>query len=151
MYSIQAVWLIALFAAVAGLAGGYFLSLKLRRDGSGTSEEALQQLQQEQEAYRQRVTQHFSQTAELLSQLASNYRDVHNHLAQGARELCDPASLTQLRPIDERVGAIEPPAAAIEPPRDYALRNSADAPGTLAEDYGLDRPHRSPLPEPPRY
>jgi uncharacterized membrane-anchored protein YhcB (DUF1043 family) len=151
VYSTQAVWLIALLAAIAGVAGGYFLSLRLRRDDGGDREAALRQLQQEQEAYRQRVTQHFSQTAELLSQLASNYRDVHNHLAQGARELCDPATLTRLQPIDERAVVVEPPAAAIEPPRDYAPRPHADAPGTLDEDYGLDKPQRSPLPEPPRY
>lgn len=152
MYSTQAVWLIALFAVLIGAAGGYLLSRTLRRDSrSGQTEEALRRLQEEQKAYRHRVTQHFGQTAELLSQLAGNYRDVHNHLAHGARELCDAEASARLRPIDERAGSIDAPASgAIEPPRDYALRND-DSGGTLDEDFGLEKPHRTPLPEPPRF
>lgn len=152
MYSTQIVWLIALFAALAGAAGGYILSRTLRRESrSGQTEEALRKLQEEQKAYRHRVTQHFGQTAELLSQLAGNYRDVHNHLAQGARELCDAEASARLRPIDERVGAIEAPATGvIEPPRDYALRNENKG-GTLDEDFGLEKANRTPLPEPPRF
>ncbi len=153
VYSTQVVLLIALIAVLAGAAGGYFLSRSLRRGSGGNpAEQELQRLQLEQQVYRQRVTEHFTQTAELLSQLASNYRDVHNHLALGARDLCGADAIARLQPIGERSDAIEPAPAglAVEPPRDYALR-SDDGSGTLDEDYGLEKPGRAPLPEPPRY
>ena len=152
MYSTQAVLLIALIAVIVGAAGGYlFQRLQRRSTGGVQSEQELRRLQLEQQVYRQRVTEHFSQTAELLSQLAGNYRDVHNHLAHGAQELCDASAATRLQPIGERGETIEAaPSAIIEPPRDYALR-SDDATGTLDEAFGLDKPQRAPLPEPPRY
>ncbi len=153
MYSIQAVWLIALIAVIVGAAGGYFFSRSQRRDGGNNkqSEQELRRVQLEQQVYRQRVTEHFSQTAELLSQLASNYRDVHNHLAVGARELCDASASARLQPIGERGETLEAvPTGIIEPPRDYALRED-DSAGTLDEAFGLEKPNRAPLPEPPRY
>lgn len=153
VYSTQAVWLIAIIAIIVGAAGGYFFSRSQRRDGGGgkQSEQELRRVQLEQQIYRQRVTEHFSQTAELLSQLASNYRDVHNHLAQGARELCDADAANRLQPIGERGEILEAKSTAIiEPPRDYALRED-EGTGTLDETFGLDKPSRAPLPEPPRY
>lgn len=153
VYSTQAVWLIALIALVAGVAGGYFLSRSRNRSGgSAQTEQELRRLQLEQQVYRQRVSEHFGQTAELLSQLAGNYRDVHNHLAQGARDLCNADAAAQLRPIGDQAGVIEnqPTGGTIEPPRDYALRSDSGT-GTLDESYGLEKPHRAPLPEPPRY
>jgi len=41
-----------------------------------------------QEEYRANVTQHFSGTSELLRELTHKYRDVYDHLANGAGELC---------------------------------------------------------------
>jgi uncharacterized membrane-anchored protein YhcB (DUF1043 family) len=42
----------------------------------------------EYEAYRKRVTDHFSETSERLHDLTLQYRSVYEHLAKGASELC---------------------------------------------------------------
>lgn len=45
--------------------------------------------QEESHQYRTHVTQHFTQTADLLQTLTLNYRTVYEHLAAGAETLCN--------------------------------------------------------------
>jgi uncharacterized membrane-anchored protein YhcB (DUF1043 family) len=50
--------------------------------------EAIRKKQEEFDAYRGRVTDHFSGTSELLRDLTHRYRSVYAHLTAGASELC---------------------------------------------------------------
>ena len=54
----------------------------------------LKRRQQEAEAYRQQVAEHFGDTSRLLRDLTLQYRSVYDHLAEGARELCSEGSIT---------------------------------------------------------
>jgi uncharacterized membrane-anchored protein YhcB (DUF1043 family) len=154
VYSSHELWLAVLLALAAGIAIGVVLSRYLRR-GTETRQDPIQQLrelQEEQKNYRYSVTEHFSRTAELLTQLAGNYREVHNHLARGAQDLCDPSAVKMLKTLPEDSPVLEEQRpVTIEPPRDYAPRGGAYDGGTLDEDFGLEKPARPAAPQQPPY
>lgn len=152
MHTTTEVWIIAVVALAAGAALGYFLYQYLhpvpRRNRE--LEQQLHALQEQYKHHRYDVNAHFNQTTELLGQLANSYREVHNHLARGSVELCDPGSVRVLRPLPEQSQVLEEqPPVIIEPPRDYALKSGPYEKGVLDEDFGLEKSQR-PLSEPPR-
>lgn len=49
----------------------------------------LEKLRAEHEAYRGSVTRHFETTSELVASMTESYKAVYDHLAQGARSLCE--------------------------------------------------------------
>ena len=102
---------------------------------------ALSELQQQQHDYQHEVTDHFSETAELLNQLTNSYKDVHNHLAKGAATLCQGEGPVSLGRLESGRSSAEIPAhlADIQPPLDYAPKTSPDEKGMLNEEFGLDR------------
>lgn len=152
MYSITEVLIIAVTALAVGAALGYFVYQYLhpvpRRNRE--LEQQLHALQEQSKHHRYDVNAHFNRTTELLGQLANSYREVHNHLARGSVELCDPGSVKILRPLPEQDAVLEEQAPSfIEPPRDYALKSSPYEKGVLDEDFGLEKNPRQ-LSEPPR-
>lgn len=101
-------------------------------------EDHIQQLQRQQQSYQTQVNEHFDKTAGLLNQLASSYRDVHNHLAESARELG--GGISPLQPLAEGrpVLEMEPGHQHVEPPLDYAPHTPGRK-GALQEDFGLEK------------
>ena len=83
-------WLLGLGGIAAGFATGYFVahhrSTDVRRQLE--TEQRLQEAEERLGSYREEVEGHFRTTADLVNRLTSDYRDVHNHLAAGARQLC---------------------------------------------------------------
>lgn len=137
------IWAAAALALLAGIGIGALLALwftpaqKRSRDLARLLDEKTEELKN----YQQDVTTHFSKTASLLGDLANSYRDVHNHLAQGAQQLC-PSQLGA-RPILARLGDDDDKPALsvpVAPPLDYAPRSSNPyKEGTLSEGYGLEK------------
>lgn len=138
---------IVIVGAAAGLIVGAGLGLLLGQRTSAAAqkhrevERKLDQLLQDKKAYEDEVVEHFSQTAQLLNQLTTSYRNVHNHLANGAESLClgkGPVALDQIgRSTDP--SEIPQHLANIQPPLDYAPKSSPDEKGMLNEEFGLDR------------
>lgn len=150
MFSITEASIIAIAALAVGAALGYFAYQYLhpvpRRNRE--LEQQLHALQEASKDHRYEVNAHFNKTAELLDQLANSYREVHNHLARGAVELCDAGAVRVLRPLPDQSSVLqEEQPIIIEPPRDYALKSPYDK-GVLDEDFGLEK--RPQLSEPPR-
>lgn len=105
------------------------------------TERKLDQVLQDKKAYEDEVVEHFGETAQLLNSLTESYRDVHNHLAQGASNLClgdGPVALDRLQ-NDGDPQEIPAQLADIQPPLDYAPKTSPDEKGMLNEEFGLDR------------
>lgn len=161
------IWIIGIVALAIGGLIGYLLG----RSGSDAGERQtlqrqLDEAREELGGYKQEVTEHFEKTAELVNQLTQSYRDVHQHLAQGAQTLgASEAARLALKDVmqprlEETQEASAPEAGenrgegapipvitdvveneeaekVPEPPRDYATK-SADEEGTLSERYGLD-------------
>lgn len=101
----------------------------------------LEQVMQDKKAYEDDVVEHFTETARLLNNLTESYREVHNHLAQGAATLCNGAGPVSLERLGERPDPTQIPAdfARIQPPLDYAPKSSPGEKGMLNEEFGLER------------
>jgi uncharacterized membrane-anchored protein YhcB (DUF1043 family) len=146
-------WLVAFIAAALGGALGYWLPRYLQRNtASGREAEAeLEALRERHAVYRRDVATHFNQTAELLEKLIGNYRDVHNHLADGAETLCENETIKLVKRLpDDRL--IEQQVSVLtEAPRDYAPKIVAGGKSVLDEDFGIEKIRGAAVPEPPRY
>ncbi len=89
-------WIGATIAAVIGFAlGALVVWLIDRKRGGGTSVAALKQ---EHEQFREQVTTHFVETADLINKLTDSYKDVFDHLSKGAETLVDDKSLRDRMP-----------------------------------------------------
>ncbi len=86
MYSISSLLITGIVALVIGVGFGMFVSRRLSPDSRKQREleRSLDRLLQQQKDYQHEVAEHFIDTAKLLNNLAESYRDVHNHLANGA-------------------------------------------------------------------
>ncbi|MFD2229685.1 YhcB family protein [Alkalimarinus sediminis] len=139
---------IAVIAFLSGAFLGILIYRAIRSDASRSArvEQQMDELQQTHTRYQAQVSDHFVQTAHLINRLNQDYRDIHNHLAKGATELCSEDSANSLlslssetpeQPIidhQEEISEIEKIYA--EPPRDYAPKSTDDQ-GTLSEEFGL--------------
>jgi len=101
------------------------------RTGSG---ESIQRLKQENEKFREEVTEHFVETARLINQMTDSYKAVFDHLSQGAEKLVDDKALSERMPrVSQQevklrhLGAPESKAKAAAP--SSVSNNPAPAPG----------------------
>jgi uncharacterized membrane-anchored protein YhcB (DUF1043 family) len=124
----------AAIVLLAALALGFWLGRRRDRDAAERArelEDRLQLAEDEMSRYRQEVADHFGQTSQLLRDLTMQYRNVYEHLAEGARTLCPEAGT--LLPGSLAEAAL--PAEASEPPRtNGAGRPDDDAQLDLLED-----------------
>jgi hypothetical protein len=136
--------LIALLIGFAlGAVFGTFVLARFTQNShsNGELEKHLHDKQEEIKNYQQEVREHFTETAGLLRGLAENYRDVHNHLAQGAEELCpDPSADSIIKKLPE-VGTIElnNMPDSVSAPLDYAPKATPFDKSVLGEDYQLEK------------
>ncbi|MDF2182167.1 DUF1043 family protein [Neptuniibacter sp. CAU 1671] len=137
-------WLMSLVALIIGGVIGFMLGRNSQPDNRQAAlEEELEEAKQALENYREDVSQHFSKTANLFNNLTSSYKDVYQHLAGGAQQLCQSDEIVRsleasLQP--QLKHAEEQSDTTPEPPRDYAPKSPGDE-GTLSENYGVsDKP-----------
>ncbi len=99
-----AVFSVAVFVVgmACGLLAGHFVLPGQRRSRRLQAE--LDKALEEHTAYKASVTNHFHKTAELVGQLTESYKSVYDHLASGARSLCDrPVAHTAIRLAETRL------------------------------------------------
>ncbi len=144
MYELSSLLMTALIALLVGGGLGALIVRRYTFDGRKQREleRSVDKLLQQQKDYQHEVVEHFTDTAKLLNNLAESYRDVHNHLASGASQLCADEAGTILRTIPEsglsQIGA-EPEPEAVQAPLDYAPKTSPYATGVLNEEFGLEK------------
>jgi len=126
-----------------GLAAGLLAGRRSSTAGQRLreTEQRLEQVLQDKQAYEDEVVDHFSETAKLLNNLTEQYREVHNHLARGAGSLCKGRGPVALERLETAGEAHEIPADLVDvrPPLDYAPRSSPDEKGMLNEEFGMER------------
>jgi len=145
-----------LLGGVIGALGSYVVLTHNRSESA--VERKLRELQDEFTAYRENVNQHFNRTADLVNNLTESYVKVQKHLEEASVSFAEPpksftlenqesqavASLPQFVAMETREKSAARDATfaenALQPPRDYAPKSSPREKGTLAEDFGLDRP-----------
>ncbi len=146
MYSLELVITVAVAMTLIGLAAGYLIALRAApsQQSQRQLEEHLNQMKQQQEDYQHEVSEHFVETADLLNQLTTSYRDVHNHLAKGAQLLAGDNAKKTLKELPDGSEApqIVNEGDTITPPLDYAPKTAPNEPGMLNEEFGLDKEER---------
>lgn len=80
-----------LLAAFGGFCIGVGLTWLLTRNKARSADE-LNSVRQEMQQYRQKVEQHFVETADAVDELNRSYQKVFAHLSQGAEQLMDKES-----------------------------------------------------------
>ena len=79
-----------------GLAAGLALGAWLGR--RNVQQNSVESLQRENEKFREEVTDHFVETAQLVNQLTDSYKAVFDHLSTSADKLVDPKTLSDRLP-----------------------------------------------------
>lgn len=134
MFSFSALFVTGLFCLLGGVAlGAIGLYSARSRFLGGELEQRLRELEAEYKNYQRDVAEHFAHSTQLVNNMTQSYREIHEHLANGALRLATPVISKQLleagEGIDGKASLREQP---IQPPRDWAPSK-----GTLSEDYGL--------------
>jgi uncharacterized membrane-anchored protein YhcB (DUF1043 family) len=138
-------WLLVTVAAVLGVGLGVWLGRRSSRDlreRAHDLEERLQIAEEDMTRYRAQVSEHFADTSKLLRDLTLQYRNVYEHLAEGARTLC-PDGATLLAPslaeaalpadhgAEPATGETAPLDLAIQASRPWTPNAPADEDGGL--------------------
>ncbi|PJE80953.1 Inner membrane protein YhcB [invertebrate metagenome] len=148
-------WIIATLAFVAGFVIGalvyYLFAGSHHRNGKLTRQLTL--VEDEYRDYQQKVADHFTTTAHLLNKLTHTYKDIHEHMANGADSLCHDnddvknrlgdallSSNTVLAGNNKTLRRNHP--APSEQPRDYAPKKAPDEKGTLSEEFNIKHPEK---------
>lgn len=141
MYSSSALVITGLLCLLAGAGIGAAILYVFRAQILGRDlEQRLHEAENSLQGYQRDVAEHFSQTSQLVNNLTHAYREVHEHLANGALKLATPAISRQI--LDSANNNLSNDTKAyvaeqrIEPPRDWAPK-APGAKGTLSEDYDL--------------
>jgi uncharacterized membrane-anchored protein YhcB (DUF1043 family) len=146
---------ILLIVATAAFAVGCLLTLLMTRTLSSSEQKTrdletrLQQAEENMVNYQQQVTEHFSETAQLVNNLTQSYKEVHEHLTGSALKLANVDISRQLLSTNITSGSNEELPIAdedFEPPKDWAPSD-----GTLSESYGLVDEDELPANLPPQH
>ncbi len=156
MYNLPELIVIGVAALLIGTGIGVFFSRIFTPDKrkSRELEKELQEANASLKNYQQEVSEHYVKTAKLVEDLTDSYRNVHNHLAEGAATLLTTrgaAPLMKTIPSREQIEAISelPGKGKVLPPLDYAPKRSPGEKGMLDESFGLDKENKAKSPENP--
>jgi uncharacterized membrane-anchored protein YhcB (DUF1043 family) len=105
--------LIVVVCAVVALLVGYFLGSRF----GGKKSVAMKEATEQHDSYKNDVREHFEQTSAIMSRMVDDYRDMYQHMAEGAEKLAE------MHP--EKL--VTPPPAPEAITRDTAAQPSADA------------------------
>ncbi|WP_257274589.1 YhcB family protein [Endozoicomonas sp. ONNA1] len=150
MENVNVLWFVGSLAFLAGIVGGVLLYHLLAgpRSDRGKMEAQLVELEAEFKQYQDSVADHFNTTAHLINKLTDSYKDVHEHMANGAESLCDDDNVKN-KLSDSLISSTALLSGQIpkrrserpkplEQPLDYAPKTTAsDEKGTLSEDFRI--------------
>jgi uncharacterized protein len=139
------IWLVAIGCLTIGVVMGVVVASRLSASPSRVQEleNQIRNLKDSQQEYRDSVSDHFGMTAELVHHMTESYREVYQHLASGAQDLCSTEVANKLLPADSdavfETNSTPEESSGLIPPRDYAAKQRPDQKGALAEDFGLEK------------
>ncbi len=141
----MSIWFIAIGCLAVGIVIGTAFTRQLGTDAARVKEleEKIANIMESHEEYRESVSEHFNVTSDLINQMTSKYREVYEHLANGAQDLCSAKVAEKLLPIQpdaifENETSINE-TTQINAPKDYATKSDPSQAGALSESYGLKR------------
>jgi len=142
------VWVIGFICLATGAAAGFFMANRMNASPTRISEleQQLHDLQRSHARYKEDVSEHFSTTADLVQQMTDSYRDVYQHLASGAQDLCSGEVASRLLPASSDglvKGELSADDLSVQAPRDYAPKQNPRQGGALSEGFGLEKVRES--------
>ena len=118
---------------VAMLLVGGGVGFWVGRSGIGGSKARVEKAEAELDEYKRSVTEHFGQTASYFQAIGKQYRELYEHMANGAQVLCEPDEAGKqllFAPSADAEAEIRPPIDYAEQP---AANEAADAPEAAEE------------------
>ena len=141
----MSIWFIAMGCLAVGIVIGTAFTRQLGSQAARVKEleEKIERMIESHEEYRENVSQHFDVTSVLINQMTGKYKEVYEHLASGAQDLCSTEVAEKLLPI-ESDAVFEKETTSNEPvqidaPKDYATKSDPGQAGALSENFGLQR------------
>jgi uncharacterized membrane-anchored protein YhcB (DUF1043 family) len=137
------IWLVAVGSLAVGMVIGVVLASRMNSSPSRVQEleSQIRNLKENHSEYRENVSDHFSMTAELVHHMTESYREVYQHLATGAQDLCPTDVAAKMLPTDTDAvfdtSTQEEETSGLIPPKDYAAKQDPEQKGALAEDFGI--------------
>jgi uncharacterized protein len=153
------IWLTAIACLVIGIVIGLIFSSRLNSSASRVQdlENQIRDIKDNQLVYRDNVSDHFSMTADLVQHMTESYREVYQHLASGAQDLCSNEVASKLLPAGSDAvfeGNDDSRAAGgLNPPKDYAAKQDPSQKGALSEEFGINKSisHNEETPNTPKH
>ena len=141
----MSIWFIAIGCLAVGIVIGTAFTRQLGSQAARVKEleEKIESMMESHEEYRENVSQHFDVTSVLINQMTGKYKEVYEHLASGAQDLCSTEVAEKLLPIqsdavfENETTSNEP--VQIDAPKDYATKSEPGQAGALSENFGLQR------------
>ncbi len=139
------IWLTGIACLIVGVVIGVVFSSRLNSSASRVQEleHQIRDLKDNHLTYRDNVSDHFSMTADLVQHMTESYREVYQHLASGAQDLCSNEVASKLLPAgsDAVFDSNEntEPASGLNPPKDYAAKQNPSQKGALSEEFGISK------------
>lgn len=109
--------LINILLTLVALGIGFFLGKWFAPDEKKVKalEASMAEKEQQHDAYREQVAGHFADTAKKFNNMTDQYRDLYDHLSDGAQSLCERRSIPrELSTAHVNILSVEKPAASPE-------------------------------------
>ena len=131
--------LIVVVCAVVALLIGYFLGSRF----GGKKSVAMKEASEKHDSYKNDVREHFEQTSAIMSRMVDDYRDMYQHMADGAEKLAEmhPEKLVTPPPAPEAITrdtAVEGAPAESEASEEPAAAESTDKTADPATEASAD-------------
>ena len=139
------IYLAAITCLAVGVVVGVLFASKLNIGSSRVQEleSQVRTLKENHNEYRDSVSDHFSMTAELVQHMTESYKEVYQHLASGAQDLCSTEVAGKLLPTETdavfETNDTPEEANGLIAPKDYATKKSHKQKGALSEEFGLEK------------
>lgn len=139
------IWLVAVGCLAVGAVIGVVIASRMNTSPSRVQEleNQIRSLKETHSEYRDNVSDHFSMTSELVHHMTESYKEVYQHLASGAQDLCPSEVANKLLPAasDAVFDSSSPDeeTSGLIPPKDYAAKQDPEQKGALAEDFGIGK------------
>ena len=131
-------WFVVFAFALGAVVGALVMYLlRHRLNDTQALRRRLGEVQSELDSYRTRVDEHFERTSDLFQEVTQKYRDLHDHLAQGATGLT--RGTTRLTAVELPEKSLLPAQATVEQDHDVAQVTGSGVDPVTASDEQPDR------------
>ena len=137
------IWLAAIASLVVGTVIGVVFSKRSKGNESRVQEleNQIRDIKDDHLTYRDNVSDHFGMTADLVQHMTESYREVYQHLASGAQDLCSNEVANKLLPagsdavFESNEESEATATSGLNPPKDYAAKQDPSQKGAFSEGF----------------